>query len=302
MSSASSTSRSATAGRSRSPTSGCATATPGRSRRPEGTPLREARRAHRDAHRRAAQIASAGYQRSDGEGRPYDTPVLGYGSEHLQHAAPVERASGRVLRLRGLQHRRLLRGRRRTRSSRRPSPRFSIPTTTRCRASDCACSSSTSSSPARCRTCCTSLATSRTPACGSFHKRFAVQLNDTHPSIGVAELMRLLVDERDLDWDEAWEHHRRDVRLHQPHPAAGGAGDAGRCRCSPTRCPATWRSSTRSTAASSTRCAPRFPGDEDRVRRMSLIDEDGGENVRMAHLATVGSHAVNGVARCTRSC
>ena len=56
-------------------------------------------------------------------------------------------------------------------------------------------------------------------------QRFALQLNDTHPSIGVAELMRLLVDERDLDWDEAWAHHGRDVRLHQPHPAAGGAGE-----------------------------------------------------------------------------
>ncbi len=53
-----------------------------------------------------------------------------------------------------------------------------------------------------------------------FAERYAVQLNDTHPSIGVAELMRLLVDERHLDWDAAWAITVATLRLHEPHPAA----------------------------------------------------------------------------------
>ena len=70
----------------------------------------------------------------------------------------------------------------------------------------------------------------------------------------------------------------------------------GRCRCSASCCRATWRSSTRSIAASWTRCARASRETRSGCRRMSLIGEEGGKSVRMAHLATVGSHAVNGVA------
>nr|WP_242660680.1 glycogen/starch/alpha-glucan phosphorylase [Mycobacterium kubicae] len=126
-------------------------------------------------------------------------------------------------------------------------------------------------------------------------QRFALQLNDTHPSIGVAELMRLLVDERHLEWGDAWEitvatfgytNHTLLPEALERWPLEMFAQslprhleiiyEINRCFLDEVRA--------------------RFPGDEDRLRRMSLIGEDGGKNVRMAHLATVGSHAINGVA------
>src|SRR6201992_1517957 len=126
-------------------------------------------------------------------------------------------------------------------------------------------------------------------------QRFALQLNDTHPSIAVAELMRLLVDERDLDWDEAWEitvatfgytNHTLLPEALEKWPLEMFAESL------PRHLEIIYEINRRFLDEVRTR----FPGDEDRVRRMSLIGEDGGKNVRMAHLATVGSHAINGVA------
>jgi starch phosphorylase len=126
-------------------------------------------------------------------------------------------------------------------------------------------------------------------------QRFALQLNDTHPSIGVAELMRLLVDERDLDWDEAWAitvatfgytNHTLLPEALEKWPLELFAESL------PRHLEIIYEINRRFLEEVSAR----FPGDQDRVRRMSLIGEDGGKNVRMAHLATVGSHAINGVA------
>jgi glycogen phosphorylase len=126
-------------------------------------------------------------------------------------------------------------------------------------------------------------------------QRFALQLNDTHPSIAVAELMRLLVDERQLDWDEAWDitvatfgytNHTLLPEALETWPLEMFAESLPRHREIIYEINRRFLDEVRA----------RFPGDEDRVRRMSLIGEGGGKNVRMAHLATVGSHAVNGVA------
>ena len=89
-----------------------------------------------------------------------------------------------------------------------------------------------------------------------------------------------------MDWDAAWDDHAAHLRLHQPHAAARGARDAGRCRSSARCCRATSRSSTRSTALP--RRGPRALSRRRRraCARLSLIDESGERRVRMAHLAT----------------
>ena len=58
-----------------------------------------------------------------------------------------------------------------------------------------------------------------------FSAKVAIQLNDTHPALTVAELMRILIDEKNLEWEEAWDDHAGDFGLHQSHVVAGGAGE-----------------------------------------------------------------------------
>src|SRR6201988_4840047 len=125
--------------------------------------------------------------------------------------------------------------------------------------------------------------------------RFALQLNDTHPSIGVAELMRLLVDERDLDWDEAWEITVATFG-YTNHTLLPEALETWPLEMFAETLPRHLEIIYEINRRFLDEVRARFPGDEDRIRRMSLIGEDGGKHVRMAHLASVGSHAINGVA------
>lgn len=82
-----------------------------------------------------------------------------------------------------------------------------------------------------------------------FHRRFPVQLNDTHPSIAVAELMRLLVDEHGMDWEEAWKITQRPSAT-PITPCCPKRWKSGRLNCSVRFCPVTWRLSSRSIAVS----------------------------------------------------
>jgi len=128
-----------------------------------------------------------------------------------------------------------------------------------------------------------------------FAEQFAVQLNDTHPSIGVSELMRLLVDERHLDWDTAWDITRNTFGYtnHTLLPEALETWPLPMFReLLPRHLEIIYEINQRFLAE----VRARFPDDEERVARMSLIGEGGTRRVRMANLATVGSHAVNGVA------
>jgi glycogen phosphorylase len=128
-----------------------------------------------------------------------------------------------------------------------------------------------------------------------FHEKFAVQLNDTHPSIAVAELMRLLVDELALEWDLAWSITRQTFAYtnHTLLPEALERWPLDLFgRMLPRHLEIIYEINAR--FLDEVRFA--FFGDDERLARMSLIDEHGARYVRMAHLATAGSHAVNGVA------
>jgi starch phosphorylase len=130
---------------------------------------------------------------------------------------------------------------------------------------------------------------------GRFAEKFAVQLNDTHPAIGVAELMRLLIDEHDVLWDEAWDITRRTF-AYTNHTLLPEALEVWSLPVFARTLPRHLEIIYEINARFLDEVRVRFCGDDDRVARMSLIAEYGERYVRMANLATVGSCAVNGVA------
>jgi glycogen phosphorylase len=129
----------------------------------------------------------------------------------------------------------------------------------------------------------------------TFHEKWAIQLNDTHPSIGVAELMRLLVDEHGLDWEAAWEitSHTFSYTNHTLLPEALERWSLPLfASLLPRHLEIIYEINERFLSD----VRKHFDGDEGRLSRMSLIDEQGDKFVRMANLACVGSHRINGVA------
>jgi starch phosphorylase len=128
-----------------------------------------------------------------------------------------------------------------------------------------------------------------------FHVKFAVQLNDTHPAVAIAELMRLLVDESQLPWLEAWNVTCRTF-AYTNHTLLPEALERWTLEVFGRVLPRHLQIIQLINAQFLEEVRIRYPGDEARIARMSLIDESGERYVRMAHLACVGSHAINGVA------
>ncbi|MCC6620087.1 MAG: glycogen/starch/alpha-glucan phosphorylase [Deltaproteobacteria bacterium] len=125
--------------------------------------------------------------------------------------------------------------------------------------------------------------------------KYAVQLNDTHPSLAVPELMRLLMDVHGLTWEKAWDITTRTLSYtnHTLMPEALETWPLPLfSRLLPRHLEIIYEVNRRFLEE----VRQRFPDDEARVRRMSIIDESHEKSVRMAHLATVGGHMVNGVA------
>jgi starch phosphorylase len=128
-----------------------------------------------------------------------------------------------------------------------------------------------------------------------FAEKYSIQLNDTHPALGVAELMRLLIDEHQMSWDQAWgiTHRAFAYTNHTLLPEALERWPLALfARILPRHLEIIYEINRRFLDE----VRLRFPRDEEIVRRLSLIDEAGEKFVRMAHLACVGSHAINGVA------
>ncbi|GAA5234990.1 glycogen/starch/alpha-glucan phosphorylase [Verticiella sediminum] len=128
-----------------------------------------------------------------------------------------------------------------------------------------------------------------------FPRAFAVQLNDTHPAIGVAELMRLLIDEYLVPWEQAWEATRATF-AYTNHTLLPEALERWPLELFKSVLPRHLEIIYEINRRFLNEARIRFFGDESRVFRLSLIDESGERYVRMAHLACVGSHAINGVA------
>jgi starch phosphorylase len=127
-------------------------------------------------------------------------------------------------------------------------------------------------------------------------ERWVVQLNDTHPSIAVAELMRLLVDEHALPWEQAWQITQQTMG-YTNHTLLPEALERWPLPLFGSLLPRHLEIIYEINRRFLDQVRLRFPGDEARVARMSLIDEQGPRYVRMANLAVVGSHSVNGVAK-----
>uniref|UniRef100_A0A8C1FH66 Alpha-1,4 glucan phosphorylase n=1 Tax=Cyprinus carpio carpio TaxID=630221 RepID=A0A8C1FH66_CYPCA len=129
----------------------------------------------------------------------------------------------------------------------------------------------------------------------SFPDKVAIQLNDTHPAMAIPELMRIFVDIEKLDWDTAW-NITKQTFAYTNHTVLPEALERWPVELMERLLPRHLQIIYRINQIHLDHIASLFPDDMDRIRRMSLIEEEGGKRVNMAHLCIVGSHKVNGVA------
>jgi starch phosphorylase len=128
-----------------------------------------------------------------------------------------------------------------------------------------------------------------------FYESFTIQLNDTHPSVAIPELLRILLDDYRLDWDEAWEITTKSIN-YTNHTLLPEALEKWSMSIFGNLLPRHLELILEINHHLLELVRKKFPGDEERVSRMSIIDESGDKYVRMAHLACAGSSAINGVA------
>jgi starch phosphorylase len=126
-------------------------------------------------------------------------------------------------------------------------------------------------------------------------EKVAIQLNDTHPAMAVPELMRILLDEAHLGWDQAWDLTQRTL-AYTNHTLLPEALEKWPLAWFQTMLPRHLEIIYEINRRLLDAVRARFPGDDGRVRRVSLIEEGPSKHVRMANLAIVGSHSINGVA------
>jgi glycogen phosphorylase len=124
----------------------------------------------------------------------------------------------------------------------------------------------------------------------------ALQLNDTHPSFAVPELMRILLDEAHLDWDTAWDLTRRSLG-YTNHTLLPEALERWPLEWFQLLVPRQLEIILEINRRLLDAVRRRFPGDEQRVQRISLVEEGPQKHIRMAHMAIVGTHSTNGVAK-----
>ena len=126
-------------------------------------------------------------------------------------------------------------------------------------------------------------------------EKVAIQLNDTHPTMAVPELMRILLDEAHLGWDEAWDLTKRSL-AYTNHTLLPEALEKWPLAWFEMMLPRHLEIIFEINRRLLDSVRVRFPGDEGRIERMSLVEEGAAKHVRMANLAIVGSHSTNGVA------
>ena len=126
-------------------------------------------------------------------------------------------------------------------------------------------------------------------------EKVAIQMNDTHPSLAVAELMRILLDQAELGWEQAWDLTCRTL-AYTNHTLLPEALEKWPLRWFELLLPRHLEIILEINRRFLDDVRRRYPSDEARVQRMSLLEEDGERKVRMANLAIVGSHSTNGVA------